>query len=61
MERLASAKRRAAARISGVAEPPATPVSSPINTPPPAVPDDPMERLRVARDRARRRASGDES
>ncbi|MEI7646390.1 MAG: VWA domain-containing protein [Chloroflexales bacterium] len=55
MERLADAKRRAAARISGA------PAPSPTAAAPPATPEDPLERLRAARDRARRRAAGDDS
>lgn len=53
MERLAEAKRRAAASRSGAPEPPAP-------SAPPAAPDDPIERLKAARERARRRAAGDE-
>jgi hypothetical protein len=56
MERLAEAKRRAATRISGAPEPPPPAAPSPS-----VAPDDPMDRLRAARDRARRRASGEDS
>ncbi|GAB4440717.1 MAG: VWA domain-containing protein [Chloroflexi bacterium OHK40] len=67
LERLADAKQRATARISGDdparrPPPPATPpVVSPPAAPPAAPPvDDPLERLRAAKERARKRASGEE-
>jgi hypothetical protein len=58
MGRLADAKRRAAARISGEHAGPQA--STAPAAPSPAAPEDPMERLRAARDRARRRATGDD-
>ncbi|MCS6883145.1 MAG: VWA domain-containing protein [Oscillochloridaceae bacterium] len=75
LERLAGAKRRAQERISGHAasEPPPQSGSSAANprdpatpappAPPPASPDatdDPLARLRAAKERARRRAAGEE-
>ncbi|MBX0326525.1 VWA domain-containing protein [Oscillochloris sp. ZM17-4] len=58
LDRLADAKRRASAQLDG------TPRQQPsTNAPPPppaAPPEDPLERLKAARDRARRRASGEE-
>lgn len=75
LERLAGAKRRVGHRIgggnpTGVAMPP-SPVERtspstdrpPIPAPPPAppaAPDDPLARLRAAKERARRRAAGEE-
>ena len=70
-ERLAGAKRRAAASITGQRpadqapkatseQPPAPPPAEPPAAPPSASADDPLERLRAAKERARRRASGEE-
>jgi hypothetical protein len=68
LERLAGAKRRAAASITGQRaadeaprqgeQQPATPPAAPPAATPPA--EDPLERLRAAKERARRRASGEE-
>jgi hypothetical protein len=67
LERLAGAKRRAAASITGQrpadeaprqAEQPARPPAAPPTVQPPA--EDPLERLRAAKERARRRAAGEE-
>ncbi|NTW00024.1 MAG: VWA domain-containing protein [Oscillochloris sp.] len=69
-ERLAAAKRRVSTRFSASTAP-ATPPTAPATPPtvpptPPSSPaptldaDDPLERLKAARDRARRRASGGE-
>ncbi|HMQ35743.1 MAG TPA: hypothetical protein PKD53_33870, partial [Chloroflexaceae bacterium] len=71
LERLQGAKRRAGARIGGAEQPPAAPQAPPRPTgeaprpaPPPQAPpapaEDPLERLRAAKERARKRASGEE-
>jgi uncharacterized membrane protein len=65
LERLAGAKQRANARMGGkeplAAPPPAAgppPPAAPQAAPPP--PEDPLERLRAAKERARKRAAGEE-
>jgi uncharacterized membrane protein len=65
LEGLARAKRRAAARISGEPAPPEPPAPATPDHVPPAPPapvesEDPLARLRAAKERARKRAAGEE-
>lgn len=61
LERLAGAKRRVGARISGEAPAEHLPTGeASASALPPSPSEDPLERLRAARERARRRAAGEE-